>query len=103
MSVLSDQTKDFRPYIGRYGYKDSKGKEVPPVEPQLCAVTGQKAPRGRACTNISLGNGYYYRVLAKAVHQADKPAIVKELEKAMSVLAGKQPKLVTGTKKDDKS
>ena len=63
-------------------------------EPEVCAHTGQKAPRGRACTNVSLGNGFYYRVLAKAVHRADKKAIRKELENSMSALSGTQPNVL---------
>ena len=88
---MSEEQPD--PRIGKHGV----------YEPEVCAVTGQQAPRGRPCTNISLGNGYYYRVLAKVVHLADKPAIAKELGKAMSALEGKQPKIVRETKKDDKS
>lgn len=85
--------KQVDPRIGKHGV----------YEPSVCAVTGQKAPRARACTNISLGNGYYYRVLAKAVHRADKPAIAKELEKAMSALAGTQPKVVRKKKEERES
>lgn len=87
---MSEKKRDSR--IGKHGE----------YEPKICAVTGQKAPRGRACTNVSLGNGYYYRVLAKAVHKADKPAIAKELEKAMSALAGKTPKVIHEKKEEGK-
>ena len=84
MSVLDKEVKDVKPYVGKHGE----------YEPELCAYTSQAAPRGRACTNVSLGNGYYYRLLAKAVHRADKPAIVAKLEKGMSELKGKKPEIV---------
>lgn len=93
--VLDKETKDYKPYIGKHGK----------FEPKLCAVTGQKAPRDRACTNIALGNGYYYRVLAKATSRtsrADKEAIAKALEKGMSTLAGKQPTVVVEEKGNKK-
>ena len=87
--------KQIDPRIGKQGE----------YAPLVCAVTGQEAIAGMPCTDVRLAKDskYYYRVLAKAVPLADKPAIVKELEKVMSTLAGRQPKIVREVKKDDKS
>jgi hypothetical protein len=99
VGLLDDRVTDVTPYVGRDGYTDNKGVEVAPVAPQLCAVTGQKAPAGRPATDVHLGNGIYYRILAKAKHLADKPAIAQKLEKGMSTLKGKQPTVVVKEEK----
>ena len=92
MSLLNKEVDDITPYIGKHGE----------YEPQLCAYSSQKAPRDRACTNVGLGNGFYYRLLAKDVHRADKEAIAKKLEKGMNALAGKH-KVVRKGKGEDES
>jgi hypothetical protein len=100
VGLLDDRVKDVTPYIGRDGYTNDKDVvEVAPVAPQLCAVTGQKAPAGRPATDVHLGNGLYYRILAKAKHLADKEAIAQKIEKSLSTLKGKQPTVVVKEKK----
>jgi len=81
--------KPIDPRIGKHGE----------YEPEICAVTGHKAPRDVACTNVSLGNGYYYRVLAKVARQHDRDATKVKLEKVLSGLAGSQPKVVNKSSK----
>lgn len=83
--------KPIDPRIGKHGE----------YEPQVCAVTGHKAPRDAAHTNVKLGNGYYYRVLAKVARQHDRDATKAELKKALSELAGSQPKVVNKSSKKE--
>lgn len=47
-------------------------------QPLVCPVTGQNVA-GRHFTTVSIGNGYYFRVLAKVKPQTDMDAVKTEM------------------------